>query len=209
MHKNSISNKINRLINRAKPGDVLTTQDMLRFGSRGAVDNALSRLVKTGRVVRLAHGMYYLPKVSPRIGPLSPSLDQIASALARQTSSVIQPIGAAAANALGLSSQVPARAIYLTNGTARRRRVGSVTIELKHAGPRTLAGAGTKAGSVVHALRYLGQEGTSPGIIRQLDQQLSDMDRQQIRRLIPQGPGWMRPVLKQLAEPGNLVVEST
>jgi hypothetical protein len=201
MHKNSISRKINNLVSRAAPGNVLTTHDVMRFGSRAAADNTLSRLVKAGRLARLGPGMYYVPKVSRRLGPLSPSTDQIARAMGRRTGCVVQPIGAAAANALGLSSQVPARAVYITNGKSRRRRIGSAVIELRHAAPKTLAGAGTKAGSVLHALRYLGKRGVTSDVLTRLNSQLTDADRRQLRKLIPSAPAWMHPTLKTLTSP--------
>lgn len=203
MQKQSISNKINKLIARFEPGHVFTTKDLLRFRSRPAVDNALSRMVRAGTLARIAQGMYYIPKFSARLGSLSASPDQIALALGRQTGSIVQPIGAAAANALGLSSQVPARAVYITNGTPRRRRVGSIVIDLKHAGPRTLAGAGTKAGSVVHALRYLGKQGVTPEVIQHLNHQLTEVDRRQLQKLTPDAPGWMHSGLSLLAEAGS------
>lgn len=200
MHKDSISSKINRLIDNTDPGRVFTTQDLIRFGSRLAVDHGLSRAVKAGRIVRLARGMYYIPKVSVRLGALSPSPDQIARAIGRQTKSIVQPIGAAAANALGLSSQVPGRSVYITNGKSRRRQIGSVVIELRHAGPKTLAGAGTKAGSIVHALRYLGKRGVTKDVLTHLASQLTDSDRRQLRKLLPTAPGWMHPALWILVE---------
>jgi hypothetical protein len=202
MHKHSIARKINSLVSKAEPGTVLTTQDFMRFGSRAAADNTLSRMVKDGRIVRVAAGIYYVPKVSARLGTLSPSPDQIAQAMGRRTGTVVQPVGAAAANALGLSPQVPARAVYITNGKSRRRRVGSAVIELKHAAPKTLAGAGTRAGSVLHALRYLGKRGLTSEVLTRVNTQLTDSDRRQLRKLIPSAPAWMHPALKRLTSAG-------
>lgn len=197
--KLSIPNKIKRLIDKLGPGYVLTTQEMLHLGSRQAIDQALTRLVQSGAISRIGQGLYYIPKESPVLGRLSPRTDQIAGALARQTGSVVQPVGAAAANALGLATQVPARAIYVTDGTPRRRRVGNVVVELKHAGPRSLAGAGTKAGSVLHALRHLGKDHIGPEVVQHISTLLDRRDRKQLKSLIRAAPGWMRPVLQSLS----------
>src|SRR5689334_3140877 len=100
--RSSIPRKINALVARQKPGHVLTTHDFLHLGSRSAVDQALSRLARDNKLIRISRGMFYIPVISDRFGPLSPSTDQIAAAMGRQTSSIVQPVGAAAANALGL-----------------------------------------------------------------------------------------------------------
>ncbi len=77
----------------------------------------------------MAAGLYYFPRKNERMGiPLSPDTDEIAAALARQTGTRIAPSGATAANRLGLSTQVPAKAVYLTDGRTRRVRVGNMDL---------------------------------------------------------------------------------
>lgn len=89
-----------------------------------AVDQALSHLVKSGKLRRLARGLYDYAKVHPKLGQLSPAPDDVARALARETGSKAQIAGAHAANALGLSTQVPAKSLYLTDGPSRRVVLG-------------------------------------------------------------------------------------
>jgi hypothetical protein len=88
-------------------GSVFTPSDFADLGGRAATDQALSRLARTGKIRRLARGIYDYPRVSRFLGPISPARDVVARALARKTNSAVQVTGAQAANALGLSTQVP------------------------------------------------------------------------------------------------------
>ena len=108
------------------------------LGNRAAVDQALSRLTKAGKIRRIARGIYDIPKTHPMLGALSPDPDAIARAVAAQGGYRLQPTPAHAANALGFSSQVPAQIIYLTDGSSRKIKVGNQIIHFKHAGPRAL-----------------------------------------------------------------------
>lgn len=130
-------------------GGVFTPRDFLDVAARAAVDQALSRLAKTGKLRRLARGLYDYPKVHPKLGPLSPTPDDVAQALARETGSQVQIAGARAANALGLSTQVPAKSTYLTDGPSRRVVLGKRVVDLRHASPKHLIAPGSAAGTVV------------------------------------------------------------
>lgn len=124
-------------------GKVFTPKDFLDLASRDAADQSLSRLVKSGDITRLARGLYHYPEMNERLGiPLAPDLDDIAEALGRQTGSRVVPSGAVAANRLGLSTQVPAKPVYLTDGRTRQVRIGKTLIQLRHAAPKELP-AGT------------------------------------------------------------------
>lgn len=113
----TIQNTILDRIRRQGRGKVFTPKDFLDLGSRDAADQSLSRLAKAGEIQRLGRGLYHYPLINERLGiSLSPDLDEIAEALARQTGSKVVPSGAVAANRLGLSTQVPAKPVYLTDG---------------------------------------------------------------------------------------------
>ena len=117
-------------------GGVFTPSDFLDVAGRAAVDQALSRLVKGGKLRRLARGLYDFPKLHPKLGPLSPAPDDVAQALARETGSQVQIVGARAANALGLSTQVPAKSSYLTDGPSAVACLPSGTSIVRHAPPK-------------------------------------------------------------------------
>ena len=196
----SIATRIRRKLRARGRGAVFTPRDMLDLGSRAAVDQALSRLVKSGFVQRLTRGLYSYPRKSPRLGVLSPTPDAVAAALARQNDSSLQVTGAQAANALGLSLQVPAQTAYLTDGRSRRVKIGGRTISLKHASAGTMVAAGTRAGTIIQALRYLGAD-TAPTVVDTLSPRLSSRDRHALFQASVRVPAWLRPVVQRLAQP--------
>ena len=134
----TVADKILARAKRHGAGWVFSAKHMSDVGTRAATDQALGRLVRDGIVRRLARGLYDLPQVHPVLGLLSPNPDAVAAAAAEQVGHRLQISPARAANALGLSSQVPAKMVYLTDGSSRKIKVGQQVIYLKHAGPRAL-----------------------------------------------------------------------
>lgn len=198
MHK-SVHDKIRRQVEKRERGAVFVTREFLELGSRAAVDEALSRLAREGVIRRLTRGLYDYPRLHPVLGPVPADPDQIASALARKTGSRIQSAGSRAANALGLSTQVPARAVYLTDGRRRTVQIGGQTIELRHVAPRSLAGAGRTEGTVIQALRHLGPEQIDVETVERLRQTLTAREKAALRREALSAPGWLVPTLQEIA----------
>ena len=187
----SIPSAILRWIKRRGPGFVFTPGDLTRFGSRAAVDQALSRLTRAGAIRRIGRGVYDYPKQSKRLGPLTPSAESSAAALARREGVRVQVSGARAANALGLSQQVPGRTTFVTEGTPRVRKIAGQTVEFRRAVPKRLKGAGTTAGVAVEAVRHLGRAGATPEAVRRLMARLTADDRQEFLRLSADAPIWV------------------
>ena len=138
-------------------GMPLVAKELLHLGSRAAVDQVLSRLVRRGTLLRAGRGIYVLP-VESRFGSRAPSTAKMVEGLATQRGETIVSHGAAAANALGLTTQVPMRAVYLTSGRSRRLKLGAQNVELRHAPVWQLIFPGRAAGDVVRALAWLGPE---------------------------------------------------
>ncbi len=126
--------------------------------------------------------------------------DAVARAVARKTDSRVVSSGALAANALGLSTQVPAQLIYLTDGPPRKIRIGAQTLHFRYAAPRTMAVSGRTSAIVFQALRYLGQEGVTDSVVRKLSRTLSGKDKKTLGRDITHAVGWMRPILRRIVE---------
>lgn len=163
----SVQDRILNRIKRKGRGTVFTPKDFVDLGSRAAVDQSLSRMTRDGTIRRLSRGIYDFPKRHPRLGPLTPSSDAIAKAVVGDKC-VVQPSGARAANALGLSTQVPAQTVYYTDGPQRDLRIGDRLIQLRRPSPGNLVGAGTQAGNVYQALRYLGRRRVDDDVINTL-----------------------------------------
>jgi hypothetical protein len=200
-------NILKRIQNRGK-GSVFTARDFLDLGSRAAVDQTLARLARKGTIRRIAHGLYDYPRVHQRMGQLSPQVDLVAKAVAKKAAMAkkadrapLQIAGAQAANVLGLSPQVPAQRVYLTDGPPRTVQVlGRQFVHLRYASPRNLIGAGTTVGTVFQALRYLGRGGVDDAVIRRLRVSLSPSDKDALRQHSTRMPDWMRPVVDQITQ---------
>lgn len=173
--------------------------DFLDLGSRGAVDVALHRLVARGEIRRLGRGLYDLPKRHRVLGEIAPSIDAIASALSGRDRLRLQPSGAYAANLLGLSEQVPARVVFLTDGATRAVRIGGTTIQLRRTTPRNMATAGRLSGLLIQALRALGRRHVTPQRIAHLKRTIPAKERRALLEDLRFAPVWMHPIFRELA----------
>jgi hypothetical protein len=196
----SIDSRILAAIHGRGRGSVFVPVDFLKIGSREAVDVALHRLVKEGIIRRLARGVYDFPKEHPVLGPLAPSAEAIAKALAGRDRTRLQPAGAYAANALGLSEQVPAKAVFLTDGPARMVKIGPMTIQLRRTTARNMAAAGRLSGLLIQALRELGKEHVTSERREHLKRTLPAKQRRELLKDLTLAPAWMHPIFRELAE---------
>lgn len=193
-----ITSKIKRRIIGKGRGAIFAPSDFLDIGSRASVDQALSRLADQGVIRRLTRGLYDYPKKSPRFGYLSPSADDIARAVARKDNQILQPSPAMAANQLGLSTQVPSRPTYMTDGATRTKTIGRQVIQFRNASSKTLVGAGQRTGAVFQALRYFGKGRVDDQMIGKLARALDDKDRVLLSRQSKHVPAWMHPVVQRI-----------
>src|SRR6476619_7372842 len=195
----SIENKILSLIYRLKRGSIFTPGQFLDLGSRQAVDLALHRLVEKKTLRRLARGLYEYPREHPELGALSPDIQKLAKALAGKDRIRLQPAGAYATNLLGLSEQVPAKAVFLTDGPSRTVKIGRQEIQLRHTTPRNMAAAGRLSGLLMQAFRHLGREHITPKRMAHLKRTLPEKERRQLLKDLPLAPTWMHPLFRELA----------
>ncbi len=147
---------------------------------------------------------YDLPRRDARLGDLSPSPDDVASALAGRDGARLQASGAHAANLLGLSDQVPVRLTFLTDGRSRRVQLGRQQIILKHTTPRQMATAGRISGTVIQALRWLGQDHVDDRVVATLRRRLSDTDKRQLRQDLRYAPTWVADVIRKVLAPRDV-----
>jgi hypothetical protein len=183
-----------------KRGWVFTPEDFKGVGTRYAVASALKRHKQDGLIRQLARGLYDYPRMDAKLGALSASSDEIAKALAGRDALRLQPSGAYAANLLGLSTQVPMKIVYLTDGRSRTVQIGRRQIILKQTSPRNMAAAGKISGLVIQALRYLGQNHVDDEVIAQLDRRLDNAARKQLIKDIRYAPGWIADIFRNMAE---------
>lgn len=196
----SVDAKILAAIHRRGRGSVFVPADFLDIGSREAVDVVVHRLTRKGTIRRLARGVYDFPKQHPVLGPLQPSAEEVAQALAGRDHTRVQPAGAYAANALGLSEQVPAKAVFLTDGPSRTVKIGASTIQLRRTTARNMAAAGRLSGLLIQALRELGKEHVTPERRQHLKRTLPADQRRELLKDLRLAPAWMHPIFRELAE---------
>ena len=147
--KNNLKNNI---------GKILFPEDYLYLGTPEAVHMALSRLTKEKELVRLAKGIYLKQEIDPEIGPLLPSIEKIAAAIAEKEHVIIRPTGSYAMNKLGISTQIPMKVVFLTNGQSRSIKIGKGRLTFKRVRPKLLAAKNDLVYLAIQALDELGKE---------------------------------------------------
>ena len=171
---------------------------LLHLGNRAAIDQALSRLARSGHLMRICQGVYMRP-IETRFGVRAPRVAKAIAALSQMWGETIVPCGGAAANRLRLTMQNPVRAVYLTSGSNRRLHFGSSIVELRHAPRWQLAAPHRKVGDVIRALAWLGAEEVEDGLEAVLPT-LSEADREELAAARAIMPIWMaEPVSARLA----------
>lgn len=196
----SIDSQVSEAIFSRGYGSVFVPSDFLDLGSREAIDVILHRLVRKRVIRRLARGVYDLPETHPVLGWLQPSPEKVAAAVAGRDCTLIQPTGAYAANLLGLSEQVPAKVVFLTDGPSRTLKVGSTTIQLRRTTAKKMAVAGRLSGLLIQALSEFGKESVSKERIDRLKQTIPLDKRQELLKDLRFAPEWMHPIFRELAE---------
>lgn len=200
MHQ-SVENKALYRIRGTGEGWAFSPRDFLDLGGRGTVDSALHRLVRKGSIRRVVRGVYDYPRFSKFLNQqLSPDVDQVARAIARKFRWRIQPSGATALNFLGISTQLPARAVYLSDGPGRTYEIGSTTLVFEHT---ALKEAGVKlkeSGLIVQALRSLGPERITPDVISKIRAWLPKPLRVRVLADTKTATGWIYSAIQQIAQ---------
>lgn len=138
----TIEDKILAKSKKCGRGSVFFVSDFISYGNRNAVNKALERLAEKGLMLRVARGIYCYPKIEKiyGLGPIPPSLEDIAGAMAKRDGAKIVPTGLYAQYQLGLTQQIPMNVVYLTNGISRTINVGEgKSIKFKHSSPRYFA----------------------------------------------------------------------
>ena len=170
-------------------GALIHPKALLHLSTRAAIDQALSRLAKKGKLLRVCHGIYVRP-VETRFGPRPPGVEEVIASLSALWGETIVPCGGIAANALGLTTQVPVRSVYLTSGPNRNLRLGEVAVELRHAPRWQLAAPNRPAGEAVRALSWLGPDEVEAGL-DVIGRKLSSEDLEELAGLRAIMPNWI------------------
>lgn len=203
----SIQDKVFSRIQNWGRGTVFTPKDFLDLASRDATDQALHRLMQDGIIHRIARGLYHFPRTNDRLGiDVPPDLDDVAQALGRQTGSRVAPSGAVAANRLGLSTQVSAQPVYLSDGRTRSVAVGRYIVKLVHVSPKKFPHGDPTSAMVFQALYFLGKDSVNDRVVQKLRRHLSAKQRKAVLSDARYAPAWVAHVARQIATDAEIPV---
>jgi hypothetical protein len=177
-------------------GGLLSPKEFLHLGSRAAIDQALSRLAREGKLLRVGRGVYALP-VQGRFGVRPPSAESVVEAIECASGETVVASGAAEANALGLTTQVPTREVYLTSGPSRRLKLGNREVELKHGNRWQMLLGKRPAGKAIRALIWLGSE-QAPVALRVLKNNLPSLEWGALHQARAGLPSWMAKAVSEV-----------
>lgn len=198
--RTSINQRILHRVARQGRGWAFTPQDFADLGDPRGIGMALTRLVRDGRIRRVARGLYDCPRPHPVLGRTGATADAVAAAVARGRHLRLLPSPQVAANQLGLTTQVPARMIYQTDGAPARVLLGKSQIVFRRSTGRSLALAGRASGLVAQALRDAGNGRVTQETIQHLRRRLDAAAKKQLVADIALVPAWMRPIFLQITQ---------
>ena len=193
----SVENIIIEIIKKDVKGSLFFTNDFIVYANSKAVSKALERLVVKGELKRVARGIYTRPKVSELVGELMPSTEEIAKAIAKRDKARIIPTGDYALNAIGLSTQVPMNAVFLTDGAARKISIGNRTIVFKKTAPKNLATIGKISGLAIQALKEIGKDKLEEWEQNKIIDLLKKEEKTILQHDILLAPEWIRIIMRK------------
>jgi len=188
--------QIKEFIKKKRRGNLFFANDFKSFGSGDSIRQVLSRLCKEEFIIRLSNGIYLYPKVSKRIGIVYPSIEDIAKAIAKREKARLIPTGIYALNKLGLSTQVPMKVVFLTDGAARIIKVGGkATIRFKKTVAKHLAFKGAVTTLVIFALKEIGKGKVTEAELQKITEVLSKEKRENIIYDTTIAPEWIADIM--------------
>lgn len=199
----SIETKILEKVRSVPKGDLILPEELYHLGSAEAIRVALHRLEKDNIIKRVAHGIYVRPKISKLIGPLTPSAEEVAEAIAKRDRIRTVPTGSYALNALGLSTQVPMNIVLLTDGSPREIKVGKRTIKFKKTTPKNLLAKGKISRLAIQALKEIGNGKVTADEEQKIVDLLRKEEVKDLKHDIALAPVWIQKIMKQALVDGK------
>lgn len=192
----SVQTKIENKIKTMKRGSIIFPSNFNAFGNVEGVKKSLLRLEQKGFLERLAHGIYLYPKQDKLLGNLSPSIEEIATAIAERDKARIIPTGITALNKLGLSTQIPMNVVFLTDGAPRSIVVGKRTIKFKRTSPKSLTVKGEVTSLIIQALKEIGKDNVTDEQLEKINHHLKLEKKEFIEHDAKLAPAWIAKIIK-------------
>jgi len=179
-------------------GTIFFPEQFDTVGSSESVRQALSRICKDGIIIRLSKGIYLYPYIDRELGAMYPSIERVAKAIARRDKSRIQPTGIYALNKLGLSTQVPMRVVFLTDGITRKISVGKQTITFKQTAPKNFTFQDEMMYMVVAALKEIGKDRVTNKHLQIIKKALASEPIETLKADAHVAPQWITEIILNL-----------
>ncbi|MCQ2329960.1 MAG: DUF6088 family protein [Paludibacteraceae bacterium] len=199
----SVENKILASIKKCGRGTVFFADRFARLASAERLHKAMELLIKRGEIIRVARGIFCYPRIEKvyGLGLVPPSVDEIASAIAKRDRTRIAPTALHAQNLLGMSQQVVMNYLYLTDGTARIVKLTNGSeIKFKHTAPKNLAFTNRLAMLITFALKDYGPEGVTEFHVNRIKTLLTNEKQEDIERDYHLMPDWIREIIRECYE---------
>ena len=193
----NIEQKVFNKMKRAKPGTLFFIEQFSELAEQAAIRKALQRLKENEKIVRVAQGIYVIPKESELVGKIIPGAEEVIAAIAKKDQFRIVPTGIQAQHLLGLSTQVPMKLVYLTDGAPRTIHIGKQTINLKKTIPKNLIAKGEISSLVIQALKTIGKNKLEEKIETIILEQLKNEKSENILHDSKLAPAWIATILKK------------
>jgi hypothetical protein len=195
----STHNKITNVVLESKKGKILFSANFSKYGTDAAIRHTFSRLCKEKILIRLSAGIYLYPAIDKEIGVIYPSIEKIAKTIAKQEKARIIPTGVFALNALGLSTQIPMRVVFLTDGTPRMINIeGEASIKFKKIAPKYLSFKSKLMSLIVFALREIGENKTTNEQLEKIKNLLKNEKKEIIINDLKLAPAWVKNTISKL-----------
>lgn len=194
----SSKNQMQTKILKASFGKIFFLDDFSKYGSSDNIRKVLSRLEQEGLVERLAQGIYLKPKKDPLLGTLYPTTEEIAKQIAQRDKARIAPTGVLALYLLGLSTQVPLKAVYLSDGSQREVKIGNRSIQFKKTVPKSFAIRDELLHLIVQAFKEVGQDKVTEGFLQKIKPAINQLDEQVIQKQLKYAPVWIQKQINNL-----------
>jgi len=192
----SILKQIESILKRKKSGSIFFIVDFLDISDYDTVRKSLQRLTEQGKLIRLSKGIYYHPKIDKLLGTIYPTAEQIGNAIAQRDKARIIPTGVYAMYRLGLTTQIPMNVVYLTDGSARKIKIGKQNITFKKTSPKNLSVKNKLSNLIIQALRAIGKENINQAHILQIAKIITQSNEtENLQKDMIVAPVWIRKIV--------------
>ena len=199
----SIDDKILSKVRKCGRGTIFSSVDFTNLGEPKSVLKALERMANAETIIRVSRGIYCYPKTEKTLGlgVIYPTFEEIAQYIAKRDKARIVPTGSYALNVLGLSTQVPANVVYLTDGSPRSRTLKSGRgIKFVKTAPKNLAFKNKLAMLLTFALKEIGEGNITKEQELHISKLLKNEEKESIEKDYPIMPNWIQFLISKLYE---------